>query len=199
MKATLWTIQPASLVEALRSKSELYVCEKLMRRGQAPEAYKWLVSQLSIRNPNCFTGRFTWWAYLVKPDLRKMRFLLGKGSYVRIQLKKDTNSFVSFPVWAWNTVYGGAYLAKSSVENQDWERRLGESVSDWEDLSVLPPPWQKEVEESWASLFDSDLPRAVDWDEMFSNSRAEVAVFEELHFENIESYDYFEAKGSLIP
>jgi hypothetical protein len=76
---------------------------------------------------------------------------------VRIEFDAPAAAFVSFPCWAWNTVYAGDLLALSGSEDRAWRRRLRAAGLSAED-ETLPLPFRAELESSWRRLFRPDLP-----------------------------------------
>src|SRR5262249_48281184 len=71
--------------------------------------------------------------------------------------------YLTFPVWAWDTVYTGKYLSATSQEHDEWMNAMRQVVPD-EDTWPLPEPWRTQLEASWQRLFDPTLP-PVPWDE----------------------------------
>jgi hypothetical protein len=59
--STLWTIQPAEVLERIAASGIVRV-ERRWRRGDVPEAYWWLRKQLRRRLPG-YRGGLPWWFY----------------------------------------------------------------------------------------------------------------------------------------
>lgn len=145
----LWTIQP------------LVVLRTIERTGRAlasldyePHAYQWLRRNVS-RVLTGYTGKRLWWFYCEKPDLRIFRHREALGTrHVRIEVEIPSDRVCTFPLWAWDLVYCGRYLALSRDEYRAWECRLAKAVPD-EDVWPLPAPWRQRLERSWQRLFTS--------------------------------------------
>ncbi len=158
----VWTIQPQTVWEDLKRGAELQVEETLLPFGHVPEAYRWLVRALRRRLAH-WPEALPWWVYCEKPDLRAMRHFRPLGSEeVRLELEPESGTVVTFPVWAWNTVYGGNYLTSTRDEYDAWMSAMRRQV-EREDTWPLPSPWKEELEASWERLFDPNLPR-LPWD-----------------------------------
>jgi hypothetical protein len=192
----IWTIQSAQVWQALRSKRLLYVQEDAGKyRGYIPPAYRWLQSQLATRLP-AFCGHLPWWAYCLKPDLRRHRHVWpGGGVQVRLELEISDESIVRFPCWAWQRVFCEDYLATTREEYENWVRELRHGVPD-EETWPLPQPWRLQLESSWETLFAPELS-VLDWNEGSRWSRGPCleGVFELLRLDDVRHVTLF--KGSM--
>jgi hypothetical protein len=192
----VWTIQPAIVWERLREQGVLGVDEtELPYGGHIPEAYRWLASELCRRLAD-YPGTLPWWAYCKKPDLRLFRHHRPPGPEVRMELEPRSHSMVTFPIWAWDAVYGGDYLSPTREEHAAWTARLAAAVPD-EDTWPLPEPWSAELEASWQRLFDPALP-AYPWDERrIGMSGSREAVLGLLHVEDVRRVTTFVGCGPV--
>lgn len=191
----IWTIQPARVWQTLQRERSLYVQEDAEKyRGYIPPAYRWLQSQLAKRMP-AYRGHLPWWAYCVKPDLRRHRHLRPEGAMeARLQLEISEESLVRFPCWAWHRVFCEDYLATTRGEYENWNRELRKAVPH-EDTWPLPQPLRLQLEATWERLFAPELP-LLDWDEgsPWSRSVCLEAVFEQLRLDDVRNVTLF--KGS---
>lgn len=160
----LWTIQPLTVWEQLQQQEQLHVDEAcLPYGGHTPERYRWLASRLTEMLPD-YPGTLPWWAYCEKPDLRRLRHYRPAGQpQVRLELEPRPGDYLTFPVWAWHTVYCGDYVSPTHQEHAGWMDALRQAVPD-EDTWPLPEPWKTQLEASWHRLFNTALP-PVPWDE----------------------------------
>jgi hypothetical protein len=198
----LWTVQPAIVWEQLQRHGRLRVDEaRLGSGGYVPGAYRWLREQLTRRLPGYPAG-LPRWAYCAKPDLRWVRHYRPAGQReVRLELEPAPGTFLTFPCWAWNEVYGGNYRALGRDERDAWMRAMREAVPD-EDLWPLPEPWRTELEASWQRLFNPALPSRA-WDEEcpFFNTRSgsREGVLGLLRLEEVRAVTPFVGAGRRGP
>jgi hypothetical protein len=188
----VWTVQPLAVWERLQHDGTVLVDEAAV--GYVPEAYGWLARQLRERVP-AYPGTLPWWVYREKPDLRWVRHRRPAGQReVRIELEPEAASFVSFPVWAWNTVYCRNYLAFTRKEHDGWIETMRRAIPD-EDTWPLPEPWQAQLEMSWERLFDADLP-ALPWDPgAFGARGSREGVLGQLRLEEVRGVTHFVGCG----
>jgi hypothetical protein len=196
MMTCIWTIQPAQVWQMLRNKQLLYVEDDVKTLGRyIPPAYRWLQIQLASRLAG-YSGHLPWWAHFRKPDLRRHRHLLQKGTMqVRLELEIADSAFLRFPCWAWQRVFCEDYLAATREEYENWTKALRCAVPD-EDIWPLPEPWRWQLEASWQRLFDPNL-RVLDWDDTSAWSRFPCleGVFEMLRLDDVRRVTSF--KGSF--
>lgn len=157
----VWTIQPVEVWERLEHDGSVVVDAFHPRySGYRHPPYDWLAARLTWRLAD-YPGPATWpwWAYCRFPDLRLFRHTRDAGSReVRITLEVgEGRDALSFPCWAWDTVFRQDYLAFTEAEHADWMGRMRAAVPD-EDLWPLPAPWQDELAASWERLFSPALP-----------------------------------------
>jgi hypothetical protein len=110
----------------------------------------------------------------------------------RIELDVPEGSFVSFPSWAWNTVFCQKYLAVSAADHDAWKRRL-KATGLTEDSYPLPRTMQREVEASWTRLFQLELP-TTPW-RRSETIRGREAVLSELRHEWVTDVTAFVGTG----
>lgn len=151
----VWTIQPLAVWDQIETEGIAHVEPELVTiRGVQ---YRWLVPQLRQRLTR-FTGPLPWWAYCAKPDLREYRQGVPRGErHVRIELEPEPGTFLVFPCWAWNRIFSNRYLALTLAEQEDWEWRFYQVVTD-HDTWPHPEPFRSEREASWQRLFSPVLP-----------------------------------------
>lgn len=150
----IWTVQPLEVWEQLQREGRVLVDEARME--YVPEGYRWLTAQLAQRLRD-YPGTLPWWAYCKKPRLGWLRPSRPPGEHVRIELEPVPGTFLTWPIWAWDAVYGGMYLSFGRREAVAWKRAMRRVVRD-EDLWPLPEPWRSELEASWLRLFHPALP-----------------------------------------
>jgi hypothetical protein len=190
-----WTIQPLSVFTNLLEKDSLFVETSRRSTPEIPASYKWLARILMHKNSS-FSGKLPWWFYLSKPDLRKIKSGLAPGHYVRLQMEFDQSEVAIFPLWAWNVVFEGGFLAQSRLEFEDWEKRLTSCVPQWQELQGLPEAWETEKVASWDCLFSAELPLSVDWDDLFSGTSSQIVVSEKLRLTQVRTTDFFHVHHS---
>lgn len=154
-QSILWTIQPATVWAQMEQHGSMYVDRRQASyRNEGIWQYDWLSSQLA-RQIHGYAGGYPWWAYCKKPDLRTHRHLLI-GEHVCIGFCPAPGTWIRFPIWMWDTIYSGRYLAQSYEEFVSWTQKMLTAVPD-EDTWPLPDPWGRYVERSWGRLFDQRL------------------------------------------
>jgi hypothetical protein len=189
----LWTVQPAAVWQQLEADGQVWVDPGRVN-GEAwiHPRYSWLVWQLRDRITDS-RGYLPWWAYCTRPDLRWVQHSRRLGSQeVLLEFDAPDGSFVAFPCWAWQEVYGGNFLALSGAEHRAWEERLkqaGVTEDDW----PLPEPFQTELEASWRRLFSPDLP-ARSW-RRGETDRDREAVVEVIRIEQVRKVTAFVGTG----
>lgn len=158
--------------------------------GYVPPQYRWLARQLEQRLPK-YQGTLPWWAYCEKPDLRWVRHQRPAGEQqVRLELAPDPGAFLTFPIWAWDTVYARRYLSSTRREHNEWMAAMRQAVPD-QDTWPLPEPWQSQLEASWLRLFDCDLPPQP-WDELvIGQSGSREAVLGVLRLDDVRQVTHF--------
>lgn len=178
----LWTIQPLEVWTQLRASGELRVEPERLRNQYVPAQYRWLQRRLGWQS-------LPWWAYCAKPDLRRHRWGAGlrQGKEQHVRLELEVSDAVTFPIWAWDTVYAGGYLALSLEEKIAWEKRL-EAIPELEDVWPLPEPLRAELEASWERIL-LELPSTCLWRgsgaSMLENTTDLEAVYEVLSFSDV--------------
>jgi Domain of unknown function (DUF3841) len=191
----IWTIQPFTVWEQLQQSGQLHVDEgRLPYDGFLPEAYRWLVRQLTQMLPG-YPGTLPWWGYCAKPDLRLFRHHRPAGGReVRLELEVRDGNYLTLPVWAWHTVYTGQYLSATSQEHGEWMDAMRQAVPD-EDTWPLPEPWRTQLEASWQRLFDPILPPDP-WDgRCIGQSGSREAVLGLLRLEDVRQVRSFVGCG----
>ena len=197
MDRRFWTIQPLEVWQTLQRTGEVRVDPTNYHHQHVPERYLWLVDQLRQRCPG-YTGLLPWWAYCEKPDLRTHRHRAALfdriQQQVRLELEPDPSEVTIFPIWAWDTVYCGGYLALTLSAKENWEERW-EAHPELEDLWPRPSPWREELEASWQLLFSPELPQLCPWRgreySMFERSVNSEAVVEILKFSAVRRAEVF--------
>ena len=82
---TLWTIQPVQVWHKLLRQKSLHAQSRYIR-PEFREAYDWLVPQMKRRVAG-YSGRYPWWAYEHRPDIRYQTEQIG--FHVLLQLSFD--------------------------------------------------------------------------------------------------------------
>jgi hypothetical protein len=188
----LWTVRPLVVWEQLQQLCLLTVDEtRLSTPGYVPDSYRWLALQLEHQLPE-YPGSLPWWAYCEKPDLRWVRHSRPAGQReVRIELEPRPGTFLTFPCWAWHTVFCGQNLSFARQEQDDWREAMRQAVPD-EDAWPLPEPWRTQLEASWLRLFDPNLPPCP-WDQeaIYGKSGSREAVLGALRLEDERQVTHF--------
>ena len=157
----LWTIQPMPVWEALRAAGTLYVDEGLIPwLEEYRESYDWLREQMGHRVAG-YEGRYPWWAYDYKLDLRRYRYLSGQtGSRnVRLELAVPADQVLLSAYGAWHYVLNYWYLPHAaafeahSLESDAWDAELEAHGADCR-LKPLAEPFHTRLVRSWERVFD---------------------------------------------
>lgn len=152
----LWTVQPNDVWHQIKSEGAAIVNPfRVNLQGWIHPQYAWLAIQLREHIHDA-SGNLPWFAYCERPDLRWVRHSRPKGSAeVLIEFEPPTESFVSFPSWAWGEVFCSKYLSFTAAKARNWEQRVKEATGhSYENLDdPLPAPFQHELEQSWRLLF----------------------------------------------
>ena len=148
---TLWTIQPVSVWVQVEREGKARVDRRFTTySSESIWQYDWLASQLA-RRIDGYSAGYPWWAYCKKPDLRSHRHN-QTGEQVRIGFRPSVG-WIRFPIWMWDTIYSGRYLARSYDEFVEWTQEVQAAVPD-EETWPLPEPWRDRLEKSWERLFE---------------------------------------------
>jgi hypothetical protein len=117
-----------------------------------------------------YGGRYLWWAWGKKPDLRSFRYHWGPAGlrYVRLELAlaEDRVLFSDFDRWHYALNYW--YLPSTDDEGQydaeqeAWEAALAASQVD-DRRRPLPEPWHSRLVASWRRILDVDAVRGTEW------------------------------------
>jgi hypothetical protein len=194
----LWTVQPLVVWEQIQQLGLLHGDEtRGLTPDYVPHSYRWLVSQLKERLPD-YPGTIPWWAYCEKPDLRWVRHRRPAGEpQVRLELEPGAGSYLTYPLWAWDTVYSGDYLSFARQERDEWMAAMRWAVPE-EDTWPLPEPWRAQLEASWLRLFDPDLP-ARPWEDenpiRLGKAGTREAVLGVLRLEEVRQVTHFAGRS----
>jgi hypothetical protein len=122
--------------------------------GKRPWQYEWLSAAL-VRNSPGFDGGWPWWLSCGEPDLDALRSatLPGGREQASIELELPTDRCPTFPLWMWETIHTGYFLASTREELDAWHGEL-ESAGLEPGVWPLPQPWRDRIEESWERIFD---------------------------------------------
>lgn len=189
----IWTIQPWNVWDQLQEFGELRTDLARMRIPNfVPDCYEWLRSQLGY-------ATYPWWAYAERPDLRCYRYTSEPGIQVRMKLELAEADMCVFPLWAWDQVYCGHYLARQPGELEEWETAAEAAEPAWLDLRPdLPEPFGSQLVASWQHLFSPHLPRQAPFNQgFFCASESRVVVFEVLRMEQVQAVTFFD--GIVTP
>lgn len=154
-----WTIQPRSVCDQMASGGSVRVDPGHPKYGgKRPWQYEWLGAGLLRHRPG-FDGGWPWWLSCDKPDIDRLRFakLPGGTEQARLELELPGDRCTSFPLWMWETIHTGNYLAFTRKEFDDWQRELTSVVTP-PDTDRLPEPWQTRLESSWERIFERGVP-----------------------------------------
>lgn len=169
MRVRLYTIQTADAWAAARKHKR--ICRE-GKSGIEPEylnAYDWIIGQLKTRIAG-YVGRYPYWAWKERPDLRSRRRFGGRGDrLVLVEFEADTNDILESHFEAWHYVLNNWYLPKDFRS-----LRLNEKVP------------QNEKVASWQRIFD------IKWvlKKFGKNTTTQVCV-ECINSEDIISERYF--------
>jgi len=153
---SFWTIQPRSVWEQMERGEAVRVDPGHPKYGgEKPWQYEWLAAGLR-HNSSGFDGGWPWWLRCDEPDLTRLRkaALPGGREQACIELRLPEERCLTFPLWVWETIYTGHYLALDREEFDGWYRRLRSAVPRPEDRP-LPEPWRSQLEASWQRMFSS--------------------------------------------
>lgn len=153
----MWTVQPRSVWVQIGEENAARVDpDNPKYEGRRPWQYEWLAAALERHHP-AFDGGWPWWLSLVEPDLDQegTKSLPGGIDQTCLELELPDERCAVFPLWMWETIYTGHYLAGTLEELDSWCSGLRAAVSD-PNVSPLPSPWQGRLESSWERLFDEE-------------------------------------------
>ncbi len=154
----LWTYQPKAVLDTLESVGVVGVDPAFYEDG-GPVAYRWLASRLHRVIPG-YSGRFPWWLYTRCPWPEGRR----EGEWM-LELEIPAELCFEMPIWAWNDVFRGVYLALDRFEFERWQRRcrrsgLQDPPGHWEAPGEPQPAiLVDEVMASFDRLFEGNLPK----------------------------------------
>lgn len=134
-----------------------------------------------------YEGRYPWWAYDHKPDLRR-HHTDGPGRFVRLELAVAPERVLLSAYGAWHYVLNLFYLPQSvddeeyQREDNVWEEELERhGLNPYRGL-LLPEPWQSRMTASRERIFDVDDLR---------NTNTIQACFERLDFADVVRVTFF--------
>lgn len=157
-----WTVHPIEVWEQIQDNGSVRVDPKRLNPdGYVHPPYQWLASRLTSRVTDS-SGNLPWFAYCERPDLRWIRHSRKAGQVnVLIEFFPPPGNAFVFPVWAWNTIFCGKYLAFNRAEQREWNRKMREFNGRTYNTYWGSPfvKLQAELEESWERLFSPKLPR----------------------------------------
>ena len=127
-------------------------------------SYNWMRGQMHRRLPG-YGGRYPWWAYEHKPDLRR-RHTDDPGRFVRLELAVSPERVLLSAYGAWHYVLNPMYLPQAvddegyEREGDTWKEELKRHGLDPYRSHPLPDPWHSRMIASWERIFDVDDLRA---------------------------------------
>ena len=136
-----------------------------------------------------YEGRYPWWAYEHKPDLR--RYKPGIGPSVRLELAMPPERVLLSAYGAWHYVLGLWYLPQSVAEEEaeresnSWEEELKQHGLDQYRGRPLPEPWHSRMSASWERIFDVENLR---------ETNTIQACFECLNIEDVVKVTFFTSR-----
>lgn len=149
-----WTIQPVAVWAKMKRGEPVRVDPNHPKYGGVrPWQYDWLATTLAHHLPG-FSGGWPWWLSCDEPDVAQLASstLPGGIDQASIELELPEERYITFPLWMWETIYTGEYLAASHEELNGWHQEsLGMSAAD---ARPLPEPRQARLEVSWEQIFD---------------------------------------------
>lgn len=152
-----WTIQPHEIWHQMERGDSVRVDpEHPKYGGKRLWQYDWLSAAL-CRNRTGFDGGWPWWLSCERPDLSHARSktLPGGPEQALIELELPEDRYALFPLWMWETIYSGKYLAPGRDALDSWYQKLRAGIPD-RDVWPLPEPWQTQLQLSWELMFDPD-------------------------------------------
>ena len=161
---TLWTIQRVQVWHKLIRDKSLHAPVSFVEPNFLP-AYDWMVAQMKNRIRN-YEGRYPWWAYEQRPDIR--HHTDEAGFYVLLQLGLDPARVLLSSYGAWHCVLNDWFFVYPANSDESDEK---------------PTATQSEKERSWESIFNVKSLRPYDTIQ---------ATFETLRLEDIVRYSLFE-------
>lgn len=190
----LWTIHPAEIYNQIINNGYYHFDDKILEnkawRNECPEAYAWLVSEMTKRigpPPKGITSPV--WAWYIhasrrkKPDLRKSEYGRKGESMVCLEIDIPDNAVVLSDEEAWHFVMNNQYLSNATCEET-----YNMDISQFEEL----PEYKKHeaIISSWQNIFDIES-----FDNGFkATGRFVQATFWELKAEQIRKVQYFTAR-----
>jgi hypothetical protein len=120
-------------------------------RGKRPWQYVWLADALRRRH-SAFDGGWPWWLSCSRPDVERLRSatLPGGQEQAILELELPEQRVAIFPLWMWETIYTGHYLALGRDELLRWRREVREGLTE---------ALRARQEGSWERLFDRSAHR----------------------------------------
>ncbi len=155
-----WTIQPLGVWRQMESGVAVRVDpEHPKYGGKRPWQYDWLAEALR-RNRSGFDGGWPWWLSCKKPDVDRLvsSKLPGGREQAMIELELPQDRYATFPLWVWETIYCGQFVAFARETFDEWYRERRAAIPESEG-GPLPEPWRTQLESSWELLFDQGIER----------------------------------------
>ncbi len=153
-----WTIQPRAVWKQMERGDSVRVdSDHPKYGGKRPWQYEWLSAALR-RNRSGFDGGWPWWLSCEKPDLDRLRSTTQPGGreQTMIELDLPEDRCAIFPLWIWETIYTGNFVAFTRESLDNWRQKLQEAIPE-PHVRPLPEPWQARLETSWELMFDNNV------------------------------------------
>ncbi len=154
-----WTVQPHTVWEKMQTGQGVRVDPDHPKyAGQRPWQYEWLAAALAASHPG-FDGDWPWWLSTAEPDLVQQRAaaLPGGSKQTLLELELSPERYVTFPLWMWETIHMGHYLAASKDEFDAWQTQFGEDTvvgTEQADRRLrLESSWQRLLDDEWCPQF----------------------------------------------
>ncbi|MCP3974502.1 MAG: DUF3841 domain-containing protein [bacterium] len=150
-----WTIQPRTIWDQMQRGESVRVDPENSRyQGRRPWQYDWLATALADSHPG-FDGGWPWWLSCIEPDLRQQRQaeLPGGTAQTVLELELPPERYVTFPLWMWETIHLGHYLAANEDELSQWQANAGNRPHE-PSAPDSPGAMSGSLDTSWRRLLD---------------------------------------------
>lgn len=168
----VWTLQPLTVYEQLKENKTLIARPELGSGDDLAEAYAWMRRQMAARVPR-YQGGPVWWAYSLKPDLRRERHRMMPEPFVCLELELAEEEILISDFGVWDAVLNDWFYSQSADETEAWDQRWEQCKLRKDEPALAALRTEKEA--SWESLFPSasivTSSKEDDWQVTFEHLR----------------------------